>query len=130
MSLENDNKKPKVENTQQWLVRRINDKNLFVISSFYKKTPWMGLEAAIFNSNAPFYCLSILDYKVKALESKRLRDLLVNIHSNGQRMHVVFTKWEDCGSLKGRNGAVDYRLVTESEEVVFEAKNLEVIIEI
>jgi hypothetical protein len=120
--------KPKVEYIQQWLIRNRKDNKFLIISSFYKKTPWVGLEAAIFHSKSLFHYLSVKDFESDN-HSLRLRDM-IGASLLSKKLKVVFTKWEDSTVSKARNSAIDYVLVGENEEFTLKSEDIEIIIEI
>jgi hypothetical protein len=113
------NTRPKVEDIQRWLIRRKNG-GLFILMTYYKKSPWTGLLPAIFNSNQTFSYLQIN-------AEDKLGDVLKG-KSKIQILSVVFTKWEDSSLVRGKDGAIDYRLVNEN--IIIESKDIEVIMEI
>ena len=112
--------KPKVEHVQQWMVQR-NDGRLFIISTLYKKTSWLGIDAAFFNSKASFFCIEII-------KSKRLMDQISG--TKGFKVEVVFIKWDDSTAERGRSNATDYSIRTEEGEELFNGSNSKVLLEI
>ncbi|OQB10191.1 MAG: hypothetical protein BWY21_00456 [Parcubacteria group bacterium ADurb.Bin216] len=113
--------RPKVENMQHWLVIR-NDGKLFVISTHYKKTSWLGIDAAFFNSKARFRCFQVDG-------SQKLTDQLEKVVAAGVR--IVFTKWEDGTGSKNPADAIGYSVVWEDTgETVFSMENARTILEI
>ncbi len=114
--------KGKTSNIQQWIIRRKSTGEIFILSYFFKKTPWLGLEAAIFNSKASIY--------LKPLKNnERLRDV-INDAPIGICLNVVFTKWEDSSQTKNRNGATNYVLINEDKTFSLKSEEIEIILEI
>jgi len=113
--------KGKTSNIQQWIIRRKSTGEIFILSYFFKKTPWLGLEAAIFNSKASMY--------LKPLKkSERLRDVIDS--PLGTCLNVIFTKWEDSSQTKNRDGATNYILVNEDKKFSLKSEEIEIILEI